>query len=291
MDKSELTGLIEQAIIEAVKATPEIVSMLHGTARWIAEVHAFKLGEAPDDEQRLRDERALMRKLREFFAEQQERILKLVKQEYKAIQLSFWDDELMRMWETVSENMVAIVINAARGGIALLPEGIRERVDDMSLRLRLVDYARLHRDKWLKLINEQTRDFVMDSILKWQQSGEPFSELVKILSNEELGIFNETRAKLIATTEVTRLHAWGNALAWEKSGYISKFRWNTANDERVCPICGPRENQVFPLSFIQDNMPAHPRCRCWATPIVDENIENDWLFDFSRETMERLERE
>jgi SPP1 gp7 family putative phage head morphogenesis protein len=226
--------------------------------------------------------------LAEFFTEQQERILKLVEQEYKDFQYSLWDDELMRMWEMLSEHFVGVLINAVRGGINLLPPGIRERVDTVSLRLRLVDYARLHRDQWLKYINDETRDFVMESILKWQQSGEPFGELVKILSNEELGIFNEARAKMIATTEVTRLHAWGTALAWEKSGYLSPFRWNTANDERVCPICGERENKVFPLSFLRDNMPAHPRCRCWASPIVDLDREKP-LFDFTLEPGEWLQ--
>ena len=33
----------------------------------------------------------------------------------------------------------------------------------------------------------------------------------------------------------------------------------TANDERVCPICSPRDNQVITDGIYP---PAHPRCRC-----------------------------
>jgi SPP1 gp7 family putative phage head morphogenesis protein len=64
----------------------------------------------------------------------------------------------------------------------------------------------------------------------------------------------------------------GNQMAWQETGTIDKFRWNTANDELVCPICGERNQQEYPLSELATMMPAHPNCRCWATPIVSVEL-------------------
>jgi hypothetical protein len=38
--------------------------------------------------------------------------------------------------------------------------------------------------------------------------------------------------------------------------------WQTSNDERVCPICGPKHGKEITDGKFP---PAHPRCRCWVT--------------------------
>ena len=52
-----MKDLILQSIHKSVKAYPELLARLKGSARWIGEVYAYKLGEAPDDELRKKGER------------------------------------------------------------------------------------------------------------------------------------------------------------------------------------------------------------------------------------------
>lgn len=80
------------------------------------------------------------------------------------------------------------------------------------------------------------------------------------------------RADQIAITEVTRLFAVGNQTVWRESGVIEKQRWNTAVDELVCPVCSPLNGRVVGLAASWDGIdapPAHSRCRCWVTPVVE----------------------
>jgi hypothetical protein len=80
-------------------------------------------------------------------------------------------------------------------------------------------------------------------------------------------MFGEVRAQMIATTEITRAQSEAAAMykrELDKRGVETVERWVTAEDERVCEICGPLDNttrdewgQKFP-----DGPPAHPGCRC-----------------------------
>ena len=101
-------------------------------------------------------------------------------------------------------------------------------------------------------------------------SGETFQQFSRRLAASDL--FSPQRAEMIAITEVTRAFAQGNILAWGESGVTEGKEWNTANDELVCPICGPLDGEQVKLKdeFFGgfDGPPAHPRCRCWLTPVV-----------------------
>ena len=93
------------------------------------------------------------------------------------------------------------------------------------------------------------------------------------LSERVAGLFDPIRAEMIAITEVTRSFAEANRVMWKESGVVAGQRWNTASDEMVCPICAPLNgrvvaiNETFPGGY--ESPPAHPRCRCWLTPVVD----------------------
>lgn len=85
-------------------------------------------------------------------------------------------------------------------------------------------------------------------------------------------LFDLARGEMIAITEVTRAFAAGNQAAWETSKVVDGKQWNTAKDELVCPICGPLNGRVTGLKetfgVYYDYPPAHPRCRCWITPVI-----------------------
>ncbi len=99
-------------------------------------------------------------------------------------------------------------------------------------------------------------------------------------------MFNRVRAEMIAVTETTRAYAEGNTAAWEKSGLVEGREWQTANDELVCPICGPLHGTIAKMNEwfrgMYRNPPAHPRCRCVVLPVVTgdtEEFSGMWRFD------------
>lgn len=83
------------------------------------------------------------------------------------------------------------------------------------------------------------------------------------------------RAEQIGTNESWAAHNQGQQLVWmyaQAHGTIPQSatrEWDTAEDERVCPVCGPMDHQEIPLSdkFATDEgpiwtPPLHPGCRC-----------------------------
>lgn len=152
-------------------------------------------------------------------------------------------------------------------------------------------------------LDETSRTALRGAIQRWAENGLPLPDLVDELVT--LGLFSRERAELIASTEVTRAYSQAQILAWQQTGVVRAMRWNTANDERVCPICGPLgglefgEDGTIPGTIGQqladgvvtelgqpfmhpggegraerwaghgfEAPPAHPRCRCWVTAVV-----------------------
>lgn len=131
-------------------------------------------------------------------------------------------------------------------------------------------------------ILDHSQDIVRHEIVAWTVAGEPMPALTTRLESVAL---SRTRAELIAVTETTRAYAEGSRLAWEHGGIIRRMRWQTANDDLVCPICMPLNGMVAPVDgsgkfegyddngislSSADMPPAHARCRCWLSPVVDD---------------------
>ena len=106
---------------------------------------------------------------------------------------------------------------------------------------------------------------VQEAMASWIQSGDPLSALENTLGP----IFGTVRAQMIAATEITRIFAEANSKAWSSTGFVNKVQWQTARDERVCPICGPKAGQLYDVGDSGNRPPAHIRCRCWLQPVVD----------------------
>jgi SPP1 gp7 family putative phage head morphogenesis protein len=64
---------------------------------------------------------------------------------------------------------------------------------------------------------------------------------------------------------------------WEKAKTIRYVRWNTTNDDLVCDLCRVRNGKQFLLSEAENLIPAHLGCRCWLSPIVDEDLVQERL--------------
>lgn len=182
------------------------------------------------------------------------------------LQMSFWDNEDAELWDALDEILIEVLLQGAQSGIALLPEKYRVLVDFDYINQAVLDYTRSYRYEWIKGINDTTRKQVQQAIGDWIRSGDKIS----VLEGQLSPIFGKVRAEMIAVTEVTRVIAAGNQEAWESTGVVSKMIWNTSEDDRVCPICAPRDQTEIGVGDIDAMPPAHVRCRCFQTPYVDE---------------------
>ena len=133
------------------------------------------------------------------------------------------------------------------------------------------------------LINA-TREGVTELVALWERGELPGGRGLPDLTQAMELYFTPERARRIAVTEATRVYAEGNRTAWLNSYAdeemtqakgILAMRWNTARDERVCPICAPLNGKVvladdeFPVDG--GIPPAHVNCRCWLSPVRNYN--------------------
>lgn len=49
---------------------------------------------------------------------------------------------------------------------------------------------------------------------------------------------------------------------------VKKVRWRTEEDDKVCKICGPRDDKVYDI----DKVPSKPHinCRCWLEAVLED---------------------
>jgi len=114
-----------------------------------------------------------------------------------------------------------------------------------------------------ELLYPYTRDYIARAVVAWQQM--PNADRAELVAMIE-PIVGAKRAETIAITAATEaaaagVRAYRDGLKAEH-GLDYVMVWETANDERVCPVCGAlhrkRESDWGGLS----GPPAHPRCRC-----------------------------
>jgi len=167
-----------------------------------------------------------------------------------------------------------ILERAAKLGVAEATEDGPFQVPGLSLRVGVawdlvnssaVQWAREYSSALVRGLNETTRSRMAAVIARWIEDGEALPVLAERLN----AVVNDPlRALTIAQTESTRAFAEGNVKAWTAAG-VKRWRFNTARDEKVCPICGGRDGKVFEMTDTANMPPAHVRCRCWLTPVLE----------------------
>lgn len=221
----------------------------------------------------------------------------------------FWRKEELLLNETLSPIVVRALIAGAAAGADALPAAMQPFVNWDVVNRGALEFLRRYRVDTIPNISETTRKQIIGLMDDWIRSGQHLNVLKAQLA--ELPALSKTRADMIGITEVTRIFNAGNHEAWKATGIVSSERWNTANDERVCFLCGPLEGKIvsidsdFPFDaetianspqmrvILGDDYtqaaglnranaainnlgagvlypPAHPRCRCWTSPVVSE---------------------
>ena len=216
----------------------------------------------------------------------------------------FWEREFLIFWDSISPLLMSMVLKGGEAGAALLPESVSLLIDWDVFNEEAVEYLRKYRLGWLSDIAETTRNRATETIAEWIEAGGTKPELDKLLG----GILPASRASNIATTEVTRIYAAGNQLSWKATGIVTAQKWQTAKDEKVCPLCAPLHNKIVGIDDVftqsptdvaegapmmelyQDpteryqkastlirnsgafvgGPPRHPNCRCWLLPVVSQ---------------------
>jgi SPP1 gp7 family putative phage head morphogenesis protein len=126
-------------------------------------------------------------------------------------------------------------------------------------------------DAIAEILSQSSERQIRTQIAEWIRNDLTLDNLITNLGRQTFGM---RRAEMVVTTEITRAYAEGNRAAWRESRVIREMRWRTSADERVCEICGPLEGQTTGIDGEFEGRtfpPAHPRCRCWITPVVGES--------------------
>jgi SPP1 gp7 family putative phage head morphogenesis protein len=241
----------------------------HGTAAKLAKRADAEdeLADQPIDwEERERRERAAQR----VFAAAYDGQMKRVQAVLKDTDPDGVPDALAQTWATEPGQMVQSVLplfddvasQAAQQALDVLPLGVDwEGVNQAVLQLAQ-DTAEL----WAKSATDTSQAQVSKIIADWIRTGGTMDDLMLRVAR----VWEGPRADVAAITEVTRLYAEGNRAAWAASGVVTMAKWQTARDEAVCPICGPKRGTTRPIDDTSGLPPAHPRCRCWITPVIRE---------------------
>lgn len=144
--------------------------------------------------------------------------------------------------------------------------------DPAAVNAAALDWARTYTYDLVTGLTETTRKTVSQAVAQFLETpGMTRGELEALLEPA----FGPQRAEMIAITEVTRASSEATKQYQQyiaEAGLQMVRIWNTANDELVCPICGPLNGKPE-TEWIEEHPsgpPAHVRCRCWTTLRVAE---------------------
>jgi SPP1 gp7 family putative phage head morphogenesis protein len=217
----------------------------------------------PEDEaERLAAEAAALTLVTKIFLDQLKRLRQAVKEgNGQAGSLSgFWQAEESIITRALLPFFDETLGTAALAGGSQLAIGIDWGLVNQSVLKLAREEAALLAAQLNKTSQAQAAQIIAD----WIADGGSMDELVERLER----IYPTARAKATATTTVTRLYARGNLAVYKDSGVCTGWRWNTANDERVCPMCAPRDGEEYGLDDSESLPPIHVGDRCWITPVV-----------------------
>jgi SPP1 gp7 family putative phage head morphogenesis protein len=130
-------------------------------------------------------------------------------------------------------------------------------------------YASTYSYELVRGINATSQTRIQQAVDDWFKERTTLSDLIKELEPT----FGKKRARTIAQTETTRAAVEGSRLGYQQSGVVSELQIKIANDEHVCPICGPLSDTRVSLDS-EDVPPFHVNCRCWVAPVIKEPGEN-----------------
>ncbi len=184
----------------------------------------------------------------------------------------FWTAEQ----DALRASLMPSFTDAVMGGVKLFADDALIGMSDDVINVFAAQFAREHSFELVKGITDTTRSVLQQQVNNFITTpGYTLRDVMNALP------FDEERALTVATTEITRAYAEGQEMAGKQlqsefPGVKVVKIWQTNNDDRVCPLCGPLNGKETGLDEPYDEAgttkpPRHVRCRCWQT--VTTNIE------------------
>ncbi len=204
----------------------------------------------------------------------------------------FWKEENTLLYRSIESALVqiasdrAVSISIATGG-ADMWNVVNEEIIDW-----IGEYYQSFAPSFVGSIpnlNVTSRTIVGQALIDWQRgeleafgATDGLPQLIRALEPA----FGVKRAQTIAVTETTRVFNESTIAAGRANPLITRYRFFSAADDRVCPICGALHNSIS--SANKDNPtfnhpslgslpipPLHVNCRCQAVPETDVTLQFD----------------
>lgn len=157
----------------------------------------------------------------------------------------------------------ATVADATAGAIAAaLARGLQ--FDEEAVAAAIAEMLPGYTDAWLTEVVTTTRDRVSAAVARYTAGETTLDELMQSVDD----LFDVDRARMIATTETTRLYDVIGEVINADAG-VERVRYLTVRDPWVDAECAPYDNQVFDMADAP-RPPLHVNCRCFLAPEVPE---------------------
>jgi hypothetical protein len=170
-------------------------------------------------------------------------------------------------WATMGEELLAVLrpflsklyLNQAAEYLA----GQSIGVDWALVNTSALNWANRYAYDLVTGITANTQAALQAAVSGYFQNGQTIGQLQEMISP----LFGPVRAEMIAVTEVTRAASQGELdivkqIVKDNPSIQAVAVWQTNNDDKVCPVCGPRNHKEQGNGW-DEPPPAHPRCRCW----------------------------
>ena len=164
-------------------------------------------------------------------------------------------------WRSIQKDVEPVLLDVYLQQADDLMAGIGIGVEWDMINTTASNWARTHTESLLKELFDKRYDHLNTTVPRFYEEGWNLGQLRAELERW----YNPRRAEMIAITETTRAAVEGERALSEQLEKESGIKlipvWQTANDERVCPLCGPKHDKEITDNFYP---PAHPNCRCWV---------------------------
>lgn len=171
------------------------------------------------------------------------------------------------------EYVPMFVEKAYRAGIIHASNMIKLKGIDASLGMgpadwRAIDSLEVRNLSALRGISDEMSKQIIREVQEGMNRGESMTAIKRRIAGRVNSI-GMNRADLMARTEVMYAANDGAIKRYSQEG-VEKWQWYTTQDDRLCPQCRPKHNQIYAIGGSQQPPPLHPRCRCVALPYFED---------------------
>lgn len=183
------------------------------------------------------------------------------------------NDRFEASFSVIEQTLTAAMIDFFREGTQYTDSLISDVIPNFSTQDVDIEEIRQYVKESMDKIKETSRKRLLALLALFLGGAYSISWLIE----QYMKIVVGNRASAIINYESIRLFNIGIIRVSEMSGFVINLIWNTVGDDRVCPICKPRDGLLYPVSFAPA-IPAHFGCRCrWGIVVDKRRIINVYL--------------